>query len=70
MAAVLTGGDEAALSSRAPRPEVNAWLTVGDRSFPVDCLWRAERLIVELDGRAVHGTATAFEADRERDRTS
>jgi very-short-patch-repair endonuclease len=53
---------------RLPRPEVNAWLTVGDRSFRVDGLWRAERLIVELDGRAVHGTATAFEADRERDR--
>jgi very-short-patch-repair endonuclease len=53
---------------RLPRPEVNAWLTVGERSFQIDCLWRAARLIVELDGRAVHGTATAFEADRERDR--
>jgi very-short-patch-repair endonuclease/predicted transcriptional regulator of viral defense system len=53
---------------RLPRPEVNAWLTFGDRSFEVDCLWRAARLIVELDGRAVHGTAAAFEADRERDR--
>jgi Transcriptional regulator, AbiEi antitoxin/Protein of unknown function (DUF559) len=50
------------------RPEVNAWLTVSDRSFKLDCVWRAARLIVELDGRAVHGTAAAFEADRERDR--
>jgi len=53
---------------RLPRPEVNAWLTVGDRSFEVDCLWRAVRLIVELDGRAVHGTTAAFETDRQRDR--
>jgi very-short-patch-repair endonuclease len=36
--------------------------------FRADCLWQRERLIVELDGRAVHGTRQAFEADRERDR--
>ena len=53
---------------RLPPPKVNAWLTVGERSFEVDCLWREAHLIVELDGRAVHGTADAFEADRERDR--
>jgi very-short-patch-repair endonuclease len=53
---------------RLPRPEVNAWLMVGGRSFEIDCLWRAERLIVELDGLAVHRTVSAFEADRERDR--
>jgi very-short-patch-repair endonuclease len=34
----------------------------------VDCAWDAARLVVELDGRAVHGTARAFEEDRERDR--
>jgi very-short-patch-repair endonuclease len=32
-------------------------------------VWPAQRLIVELDGRAVHDTAAAFERDRERDRT-
>jgi very-short-patch-repair endonuclease len=31
-------------------------------------LWSEERLIVELDGRAVHGTKLAFEGDRQRDR--
>jgi very-short-patch-repair endonuclease len=31
-------------------------------------MWREQRLIVELDGRAVHGTARAFESDRQRDR--
>jgi very-short-patch-repair endonuclease len=51
-----------------PRPRLNADLVVSGRAFIVDCMWAAERLIVELDGQAVHGTAKAFEADRERDR--
>ena len=34
----------------------------------MDCAWPAQRLIVELDGHAVHGTRDAFERDRERDR--
>lgn len=55
-------------SHRLPRPRLNADVAIGGRFFSVDCLWRHERLIVELDGRAVHGTAKAFEADRERDR--
>jgi predicted transcriptional regulator of viral defense system len=52
-----------------PRPETNALVTVGERSFELDCLWRAQRLAVELDGRAAHATPQAFERDRERDRT-
>ena len=55
-------------SHRLPRPLFNADVSVGGRFFSVDCLWRKEHLIVELDGRAVHGTRRAFEADRERDR--
>jgi hypothetical protein len=51
-----------------PRPELNAPLSVRDRFFVIDCLWRDRRLAIELDGRAVHGTAAAFESDRERDR--
>jgi very-short-patch-repair endonuclease/predicted transcriptional regulator of viral defense system len=46
-----------------PAPEVNAW--VG--RFPVDFLWRGPRVIVEVDGRAYHSSARAFERDRERD---
>ncbi len=34
----------------------------------MDCAWPAQRLIVELDGRATHDVADAFEADRARDR--
>lgn len=51
-----------------PRPRRNADLAVRDRIFNVDCLWADARLVVELDGRAVHGTRRAFESDRERDR--
>lgn len=51
-----------------PRPRFNATLPIRGRLLEVDCMWQAERLIVELDGRAVHGTARAFESDRERDR--
>ena len=47
-----------------PRPRTNAYI----EGIEVDCVWPAARLIVELDGHAVHGTREAFERDRERDR--
>jgi very-short-patch-repair endonuclease len=47
---------------------MNVWLQAGKMLYEVDCLWRAQRLIVELDGRAAHDTARAFERDREKDR--
>ena len=40
----------------------------GPKWYEIDCLWRAQRLIVELDGSAAHHTARAFERDREKDR--
>ncbi len=51
-----------------PLPRRNADVAVRGRFFEADCLWDAHRLIVELDGRAVHRTPLAFEKDRERDR--
>jgi very-short-patch-repair endonuclease len=48
-----------------PRPKTNVWLP--DLGIEVDCLWRAQRLIVELDGQT-HHTRAAFERDRARDR--
>jgi very-short-patch-repair endonuclease len=54
--------------SDLPRPHLNAGLAVRDRFFEVDCLWREQRVIVELDGMRTHGTDLAFEKDRERDR--
>jgi len=55
-------------STNLPRPRHNAPLAAAGRFFEVDCLWVEQRLVVELDGRAVHGTPRAFERDRERDR--
>jgi very-short-patch-repair endonuclease len=53
--------------SLAP-PEFNARVFAGGLWFECDCLWRAQRFVVELDGHAVHQTRAAFERDRERDR--
>ena len=46
-----------------PKPEVNQQVA----GYEVDMLWRPQRLIAELDGRAYHHHT--FEADRERDAT-
>jgi very-short-patch-repair endonuclease len=43
-------------------------LRLENRTYEADCLWREQRLIVELDGHEAHGTRSAFEGDRERDR--
>jgi uncharacterized protein DUF559 len=51
-----------------PVPHRNADIAVAGRFFEVDCLWRAQRLIVELDGGFVHKTWRSSERDRERDR--
>jgi hypothetical protein len=51
-----------------PRPRLNAWLTIGEERFQVDCLWPDARLIGELDGFQAHGTRRAMRADRKRDR--
>lgn len=51
-----------------PRPRRNADVAASGRLFEADCLWAEQRVIVELDGRATHGTRRAFERDRERDR--
>jgi very-short-patch-repair endonuclease len=51
-----------------PRPRLNAWLSIDDDRFQVDCLWPDARLVGELDGFKSHGTKRAFRKDRRRDR--
>jgi hypothetical protein len=40
-----------------PRPEVNASLPVAGRWVEADCVWREQRLIIELDAHAFHATS-------------
>jgi len=51
-----------------PRPLVDAPLALPARTIEPDLTWRAERLVVELDGYETHSTRDAFERDRARDR--
>jgi very-short-patch-repair endonuclease len=46
-----------------PEPETNVMVN----GFEVDLLWRRERLVVDLDGFAYHGSRASFEGDRRRD---
>jgi very-short-patch-repair endonuclease len=46
-----------------PAPALNVRVA----GYEVDFLWRAERLVVEVDGFAYHSSAHAFERDRRRD---
>ena len=50
-----------------PAPDTNVPMIVGGRSRKLDCLWREQRVVVELDGRAAHDDPRAFEEDRARD---
>ena len=46
-----------------PRPEVNVHV----EGYECDFVWREQRLIVETDGAAAHGTAKAMKRDPTRD---
>ncbi len=49
--------------AKLPAPEANVRIA----GFEVDFVWRRDRLVVEIDGRASHSTDQAFESDRRRD---
>jgi hypothetical protein len=51
-----------------PPPEINAWLDLGDGELMImpDFMWRAQRLIVEVDSK-YHRTQQRYESDRRRD---
>jgi predicted transcriptional regulator of viral defense system len=50
-----------------PAPETNVKVKTRLRTYEVDCLWPDQHVAVELDGRAAHARAAAFEEDRARD---
>lgn len=50
-----------------PTPRTSVHLDMGARLVEVDALFAGRRLLVELDGEAVHGTSRSFHADRRRD---
>ncbi len=49
--------------AQLPRPEVN----MGVAGYEVDFFWRAQRLVVEVDGFAFHSSRREFNRDRRRD---
>jgi hypothetical protein len=49
--------------AKLPLPEVNARVD----GLVVDCLWRAARLVVELDGHETHDRSAVIETDRRRE---
>jgi very-short-patch-repair endonuclease len=53
---------------RLPPPELNATLWIEDRFVSPDCLWRDQRVIVELHSVRHHGTGPAISRDASRDR--
>jgi very-short-patch-repair endonuclease len=50
-----------------PEPKTNVKVKTRRRTYVVDCLWPDQGVAVELDGRAAHARAAAFEQDRARD---
>jgi very-short-patch-repair endonuclease len=52
------------LNACLPLPITNTLI----EGIEVDCVWRDQRLIVELDSRTHHAIVHAFETDRARDR--
>jgi very-short-patch-repair endonuclease len=53
---------------RLPLPRFNDWILLEGKRYRVDCHWPKRRLIVELDGWQGHGSRSAFQDDRARDR--
>jgi very-short-patch-repair endonuclease len=50
-----------------PRPAINRWILLGDEYFEVDFLWRAEKVVIEVDSKRYHKTGWKLARDARRD---
>jgi very-short-patch-repair endonuclease len=50
-----------------PAPEINRHLLLGDTFHKVDFVWRAQRVVIEVDGDRYHSTGWQRRRDAERD---
>lgn len=51
-----------------PEPELNALVLAGTHTVECDAVWRAARIVVELDSREYHAHDAAFATDRLKSR--
>ena len=58
---------ELALRLHLPQPERNVRIRAGGIDWEIDCLWREQRVILELDGRPWHITERDIEKDKLKD---
>ncbi len=58
---------ELARRGTLPPPQRNVLVRAGGIEWEIDCLWRAERVIVELDGRPWHICQRDIEKDKLKD---
>jgi hypothetical protein len=58
---------ELASRPHLPQPERNVRIRAGGIDWEIDCLWREQRVIVELDGRPFHILERDLEKDKLKD---
>ncbi|MBI9091860.1 MAG: DUF559 domain-containing protein [Desulfobacterium sp.] len=70
----LSQGEQLMAATLAGDPELSALFefnqkvrTLHGRHYIVDLLWKAGKVVVEIDGYTFHGTRAAFASDRNRD---
>jgi very-short-patch-repair endonuclease len=51
-----------------PKPGINRWILLGNEYHQVDFLWRAERVVIEVDSKRYHQTGWKLARDAKRDK--